>query len=125
MFKLNKSAALKRDRDGLTSYVLLQKGDVSDDRLAITWVDVAPNSTQKPHSHDPEQVYVIVKGNGRMRVGEEEQDVIEGDLIYIPSNMVHSLENRSNEVLTYISASTPAFDLKGLYDTGDLQSKTE
>jgi mannose-6-phosphate isomerase-like protein (cupin superfamily) len=122
MFKQNKSAAPQRDRDGLTSYILLQQGDISTDNLAITWVDVAPGCSQRPHSHAPEQVYVIISGQGRMRVGDEERDVVEGDLVYIPSNVVHSIVNLSNEVLRYISASTPAFDLQALYDTGKLKN---
>ncbi len=59
---------------------------------------------------------MIIKGKGRMQVGSEEQDVTEGDLIYIPSNIAHSIKNTSSEMLSYISASTPAFDIKELYD---------
>ena len=80
MFKQNKFEAISYERDGLTSYILLQQGDLPGDRLAVTWVDVVPGSRQRPHSHAPEQVYVIVKGKGRMQVGNEEQDVAEGDL---------------------------------------------
>ena len=116
MFKQNRSKAPRRERDGLISHILLQQGDVHGDRLAITWVDVLPGSSQKLHSHAPEQVYVIIKGKGRMQVGSEEQDVTEGDLIYIPSNVAHAIKNTSNEMLSYISASTPAFDIKELYD---------
>lgn len=121
MFKQNKNEAPSRERDGLVSHILLQQGDVSDTQLAITWVDVAPRSSQKPHSHAPEQVYVIIKGKGLMRVGEEKQDVTEGDLIYIPPNVVHSIENLSNDMLTYISAATPSIDIKAIYDKGELQ----
>jgi len=121
MFKQNKSEAPRREREGLASHILLQQGDVPDVRLAITWVDVAPGSGQRPHGHGPEQVYVIIKGTGRMRVGNEEQEVAEGALIYIPPNVVHSIENLSNGMLTYISAATPTFDLKAIYDTGELR----
>ncbi|PSB46250.1 hypothetical protein C7B80_13920 [Cyanosarcina cf. burmensis CCALA 770] len=124
MFKQNKFQAPKRDRDGLTSYILLQQGDISTDNLAVTWVDVAPGCSQRPHSHAPEQVYVIISGKGRMIVGDEERDVAEGDLVHIPSNVVHSIINHSNEVLRYISASTPAFDLQTLYDTGKLRDSS-
>ncbi len=121
MFKQSKSGSPSRERDGLISHILLQKGDVSCERLSITWVDVAAGSGQSPHRHFPEQVYVIIKGKGRMQVGGEEQEVTEGDLIYIPSNEVHGIENTSREeVLSYISVSTPAFDLTAFYDTGAL-----
>lgn len=121
MFKQNKKDASQRKRDGLVSHILLQRGDIPDTQLAITWVDVAPYSTQKPHSHAPEQVYVIIKGKGRMSVGNEEQKVVEGDLIYISPNVIHSIKNLSNEMLTYISAATPSIDIKEIYDKGELR----
>ncbi len=121
MFLENKERAPRREREGLISQILLQKGDVPGDRLAVTWVDVAPGAGQRPHSHSAEQVYVIVRGRGRIEVGNEKQEVAAGDLIYIPSNAIHSIRNRSDETLTYISAATPAVDMTALYDKGDLQ----
>jgi len=123
MFRRGKSEARRRERDGLVSSILLQRGDVPGDRLAITWVDVAPGSRQSPHRHGPEQVYVIIKGKGLMRVGDEEQEVSAGDLVWIPPDAPHGIENRSSNVLSYISASAPAFDLEALYDTGELRAE--
>lgn len=120
MFKKGKAEAPVRRLSGLTSYILLQQGDVPSDNLAITWVDVEPGSGQQPHQHPPEQVYVIVRGQGRMQVGDEQVYVGVGDLIFIPPNTVHSITNTGGELLTYISAATPTFDLKALYDTGEL-----
>ncbi len=121
MFKSNRQGSPQREREGLVSHILLQQGDVPDDRLSVTWVEIALGGHQRPHHHAPEQIYVIVRGNGHMQVGEEETDVAEGDLVYIPSDVVHSIENLGDTVLTYISAATPAFDLTALYDTGDLR----
>ncbi len=36
MFKQNKFEAISYERDGLTSYILLQQGYLLDDRLAVT-----------------------------------------------------------------------------------------
>ena len=116
MFRRGKSEAPQGKEEGLLSSILLQHGDVSSDQLSISWVDVAPGSVQRPHRHKPEQVYVIVRGRGRMRVENEEEDVSEGDLVWIPSNALHGIENRSGDVLSYISAATPAFDLTAFYE---------
>ena len=118
MFKQNLSQVTKRERDGLISYLLLQKGDLPNSKLAITWVEVAPGSRQKPHYHEREQVYVIVKGSGFMNVGGEESTVAPGDLIYIAPDITHSIVNTSTGPLVYISASTPSFDIQAFYDTG-------
>ena len=121
MFKRSRSEAVRRERDGLVSRILLHGGDSPETRLTVTWVEVAPGSGQRPHSHAPEQVYVIVRGRGKMKVGGEEQAVVEGDLIHIPSGILHGIENASDEVLTYVSAATPTVDWEAFYDTGPLR----
>ncbi|NIR68236.1 MAG: cupin domain-containing protein [candidate division Zixibacteria bacterium] len=91
------------------------------DQIAATWVDINPGSKQRLHRHVPEQVYVIVHGKGKMQVGQHQQEVGVGDLVYIPSNTLHGIENIADDTLTYISAATPAFNISALYDTGELK----
>ncbi len=112
----NRDEVIQREYHGLRSHIFLQQGDPPRTNLAITWVDVPPGARQMLHQHEPEQVYVIVEGTGRMRVGEEEENVVAGDLIYILSNVMHAIENRSSEMLSYLSAATPAFDIAAYYD---------
>ena len=122
MYTRSKEESPKRERSGLVSHILLQQGDLPEVGLTATWVDVAPGSRQRPHEHPSEQVYVITAGSGRMLVGEEERSVGAGDdLIYVPPGAVHGIENSSEEVLTYISAATPALDAEAAYDTGQLR----
>ena len=45
-----------------------------------------------PH-HDSEEVYVVLKGKGLMRVDDEEQRVVEGDVILNKSGSSHGLVN--------------------------------
>ncbi len=111
-----KGTASQRTTGGLTSHVLLEKGDGADSRLAVTWVDVAPGGAQKPHRHEPEQVYVIVRGQGRMVVDDAERDIGEGDLVFVPPNALHGIRNTGEQTLTYVSASTPTFGITALYD---------
>jgi mannose-6-phosphate isomerase-like protein (cupin superfamily) len=118
----NKERCPRRERSGLVSRILLQQGDLLDLRLMTTWVDVAPGSRQRLHNHPSEQVYVITAGRGTMAVGDERQEVAGGDLVYVPPNIIHGIENSSKEVLTYISAATPAMDAEAAYDTGQLRS---
>jgi mannose-6-phosphate isomerase-like protein (cupin superfamily) len=120
----SKEESPRRERNGLVSHILLQRGDLSDVGLTATyWVDVAPGSRQRPHEHPSEQVYVITAGSGRMLVGEEERQVGSGNLIDVSPGAVHSIENTSEEMLTYISAATPALDAEAAYDRGQLRSE--
>jgi mannose-6-phosphate isomerase-like protein (cupin superfamily) len=123
VFKRNRSEGPRREWDGLVSRILLHEGDPPETRLTVTWVEVAPGSGQRLHSHVPEQVYVIVRGRGKMKVGGEEQVVVEGDLIRIPPDTLHGIENASDEVLTYVSAATPTVDWEAFYDTGPLRAR--
>jgi mannose-6-phosphate isomerase-like protein (cupin superfamily) len=125
VFKRSRSEAARRVRDGLVSHLLLHAGDLPETRLIVTWVDVDPRSRQRLHSHAPEQVYVVVKGEGKIKVGDEERLVAGGDLIYIPPDTLHGIENSSHEVLTYISAATPAVDWEAFYDLGPLRPERE
>jgi quercetin dioxygenase-like cupin family protein len=116
--------ALRRGRDGLVSRFLLHEGAVSDARMTVTWVDVAPGSGQRAHSHAPEQIYVVVKGWGTMWAGGEERLVVEGDVVFIPPNTVHGIENASDENLTHVSAATATVDWRAFYDEGPLRQRT-
>ena len=121
MYIKNKETVSQKERQGLVSHILLQQGSYPGTQLAITWVDVAPGARQLPHRHEPEQVYVIIQGQGIMQVDGDQQVVSSGDMVYIPPNSLHGINNQSDEKLTYISASTPSWDIDAVYDQGDLR----
>lgn len=123
MYTRNKEEGPRRERSGLVSHILLQQGDLPESSLTAIWVGVTRGSSQRPHDHASEQVYVITAGRGRMLVGEEEREVGTGDLVYVPSGAAHGTENASKEVLTYVSAATPALDAEAVYDTGQFRSE--
>jgi mannose-6-phosphate isomerase-like protein (cupin superfamily) len=124
MFVADIADAPRRERDGLLSHVLLQEGDVPDTALTVTWVEVPTGSFQRSHRHEPEQAYVIVSGHGSMTVGRDEQEVRTGQLIHVPSQVPHAIRNTGREPLRYVSASSPAFRITDLYDTGELARRT-
>lgn len=120
MYTTDLSKAPKRELEGLVSHILLEEGDAPGGELSITWVDVEPGAQQPPHVHDPQQVYVITRGSGRMKVGDQERDVTVGHMVFIPPKTEHGIVNTGDEVLTYVSAATPAFPVTELYDAGQI-----
>jgi quercetin dioxygenase-like cupin family protein len=48
------------------------------------------------------------------------KDVTAGELIHIPSGAKHGIENNGTEMLSYVTAATPAFDYSQAYDRGQL-----
>jgi mannose-6-phosphate isomerase-like protein (cupin superfamily) len=64
---------------------------------------VQPGVTIEPHKHeDIEEVYYILHGKGRVKVGVNEKDVGPGDAIYIPIQKEHSLNNTGLFPLRFI-----------------------
>jgi mannose-6-phosphate isomerase-like protein (cupin superfamily) len=99
------------ERGGQSSYLLLGANQFGARNLAITWVDCPPGSWQPLHRHEAqEQIYVIIRGIGVMTVGDEERDVREGMLIFVPPSTAHTIRNDSNAPMSYVSATSPPFD---------------
>jgi mannose-6-phosphate isomerase-like protein (cupin superfamily) len=44
-----------------------------------------------PHEHPTHEFYFVMSGRGVMTIGDEEQAIAPGDLVYIPPDTVHSL----------------------------------
>lgn len=114
MFSTRFTDAPTRRAGELVSHILLQRGE-TDSALTVTWVEVASGGRQAPHRHAPEQVYVIVRGKGSMRVNDEVREVGPGDLVLVPSDATHGIENTGEELLEYVSAATPAFRVADHY----------
>jgi mannose-6-phosphate isomerase-like protein (cupin superfamily) len=51
---------------------------------------------QKPHNED--EVYYVVRGRGRMRVGSEEQVVKAGSVIFVAAKLEHCFFDISEEL---------------------------
>jgi mannose-6-phosphate isomerase-like protein (cupin superfamily) len=102
----------RNHRGGQVSYLLLTEGQFGSTNLSITWVEGDPGSEQPLHDHPKsEQVYVVVRGRGLMKVGEEEQEVRAGTLVLIPPGTSHAIRNTGSEPLVFVSATAPPFDL--------------
>jgi|SRR5687767_12549935 mannose-6-phosphate isomerase-like protein (cupin superfamily) len=95
----------------------MDAGDLGSKNLSVTWVDVPPGAEQRTHLHEEsEQVYVIVRGRGRMHVAGDEEDVSEGDLIFIPPGAQHGIVNDGEEPLVYVSTAAPPASMEELYE---------
>jgi mannose-6-phosphate isomerase-like protein (cupin superfamily) len=110
------SEAQVEERGRLRSHFLMDAGDLGSRNLSVTWVDVPPGGEQRAHSHEEsEQVYVIVRGRGRMQVAGDVEEVGEGDLVFIPPATDHGIVNDGDEPLAYVSAASPPVSMEELY----------
>jgi mannose-6-phosphate isomerase-like protein (cupin superfamily) len=67
-----------------------------------------PGGAIPNHEHPNEEVYVILGGRGLMTVGEEWQEVGEGDCVFIPPDTPHDLRNTGTDEMTVLWVFAPA-----------------
>jgi quercetin dioxygenase-like cupin family protein len=78
------------------------------DRSETELTEVALNSwwpglDGPPHKHEQkEQLFFVVSGEGRVKIGDEVWPAHPGDLFYVPANVVHQTINQGNDPLEYL-----------------------
>ncbi|MGW1273883.1 cupin domain-containing protein [Streptomyces sp. NPDC002491] len=69
-----------------------------------TLCSIRPEESSTPHGHATDETFIFISGRGRARVGNEEREVVPGDVIYIPHGTDHIVTNTgSGEPLTFVS----------------------
>jgi len=64
-----------------------------------------------PHHHPlTEEIYYILEGAGRMRIGSDERLVGPGDAIAIPPGFTHQITNTGHETLKFLCCCAPAYE---------------
>ena len=67
-------------------------------------------ATQEHYHTGTDEVYYILQGRGRMRVGGEERAVGPLDAIAIPANQRHNIINTGDEPLVFLCCCAPAYE---------------
>jgi quercetin dioxygenase-like cupin family protein len=68
------------------------------DTLAVISERIAPGDRIPLHVHRDDEV-VIVHGSGRYRLGDDEREVADGAVVFIPAGVPHGLSNPGSEPL--------------------------
>ncbi len=85
------------------SFLLMLPEATSGGRLTVGYTAVYPGCRTSGHKHaDREEVYYIVKGQGRMEIEGRTFDVKVGDAFYIEPGLFHTLHNQHQEVVEYL-----------------------
>lgn len=71
--------------------------------VAIGRISLTNGEATEPACHeDEEEIFVILKGKGKITVGDEKQEIEAGSIIYIPRNYLHYIHCTSEEKLEYL-----------------------
>ncbi len=69
-----------------------------------------PGAATEPHYHCvTEEIYYILRGNGRLHIGNRFRSVGPGDGIAIPPGAPHCMTNTGNEDLVFLCCCAPAY----------------
>jgi mannose-6-phosphate isomerase-like protein (cupin superfamily) len=77
--------------------------------LAEARVPVGASTAAHYHPR-AEEIYYILAGEGRMRIGDDVRHVGVGDAIAIPPGLVHQITNTGRETLLFLCCCAPAYE---------------
>ena len=63
----------------------------------LAYAILPPGNTIEEHVDPVEEIYLVVKGKGMMKVGDDEREVGEWDAVWIPAGAPHRLINTGEE----------------------------
>jgi quercetin dioxygenase-like cupin family protein len=63
---------------------------------------LAPDGSSPHHSHDWEHVNFVIRGRGRVYMGQDVFELEPGDFAFVPPNTMHQFENPYDEDLEFI-----------------------
>jgi len=99
----SKLLPLKKDGVLRDSFILLSSENTGTKNLKVGYTIVYPGARTGGHAHgDVEEVYHIIKGNGRMFVAESEFDIQAGDTFWVKPGDFHTTFNTGVEPLEYL-----------------------
>jgi quercetin dioxygenase-like cupin family protein len=63
---------------------------------------LGPGGFTPQHQHDWEHVNYIIKGKGRLKIGDKVHEVSEKDFAFVPPNVMHQFSNPYGEPFEFI-----------------------
>ena len=78
-------------------------------RYSIAHCTINPGKSSRPHTMKTSEMYYIMQGNGIMHVGEQQKQVKQNDVIFIPPMSKQFLENNGDIQLVALCIVDPAW----------------
>lgn len=75
--------------------------------LGLVMFYLPPHVVLEPGSHETEETYVILEGEGEMTFARDKRKVKRGDFVYLPPWCVHGIENTGIESLVVLICTSP------------------
>ena len=85
---------------------------VPDLSMGLYVLPAGGSDPQSPHTED--EVYYVVSGKARIRVGEEDRNVGAGSIVYVEKNAEHRFHSIEEELKILVFFVPPEYSLKDL-----------
>jgi mannose-6-phosphate isomerase-like protein (cupin superfamily) len=98
-------------KDGSEIRSILDRTNSGAAHQSLAEATLPPGGATEAHRHPrTEEIYYILRGRGRMRVGDETRAVGPGDGILIPPGRRHQIQNSGAEPLVFLCCCAPPYD---------------
>ncbi|MEL7121131.1 MAG: cupin domain-containing protein [Bacteroidota bacterium] len=105
---INKITSFTAGDETIIKEVFHPKNDQIESSYSLAHASLDVGASSLPHIlKKSSEMYVIVKGNGLVRVGEEERAVEVGDVVLIPAGINQWIENTGTEMLEFYCIVSP------------------
>ncbi len=98
-------------RDGALIFELFRGNKFTPRNISIASGYLKPKQKALPHFHNiSEEIYYVLFGHGKCRIGEVTEEIEGGDVVYIPVGAIHALENTSaTKSMKVLAISSPPY----------------
>lgn len=92
-------------------YEFLRVPDLS---MGMYVLPAGETDPQSPHTED--EVYYVVSGKAKIKVGEEDREVSAGSIVYVAKNVEHRFHSIEEELKVLVFFAPAEYSLKDLGD---------
>jgi len=100
---------ITKDGSQIRELLAYRNSSIRNQSLAEATI-AAGSSTQEHYHPKSEEIYYILRGTGRMKLGDEIREVSPLDAIAIPPGAHHKIWNTSDEPLVLLCCCAPAYE---------------
>ncbi len=98
-------------KDGALIFELFRGNNLNIQNMSLASGYLKPGQKALPHFHRSlEEIYYVVSGSGKVRIGNVVEKIEKGEAAYIPAGTIHALENTSQaKIMKILAISSPPY----------------
>lgn len=97
-------------RERVYEFLGKNKDNGGVDMVSVALVVIEEGGYSLPHLHEHnDECYIVVDGRGKVNVGGHMKEVTAGDLVFIPENTAHQIQNDNKDPLRFFCMCAPSW----------------